>query len=152
LNESAATAIVNAGLPKRRMRVWKVSDTFTSGIPDVYYGGNYGRSLWAEYKIVKLKNDLKTLDVSAGTKGNGRLSAKQQEWLNDEYARGHNVAVILIHYRPRNSHYYVLRDGQWNERQDANRITRFDKPSLIAWILDEVDVLGRDEYEQAATQ
>jgi hypothetical protein len=148
LNESAATAIVHKGLPKRAMRIWKTSDSYTAGVPDAYYGGNYGSSLWAEYKITKLKNDLKTLDVSAGTKGNGRLSAKQQEWLNDEYARGHNVAVILIHYRPRNTHYYVLRNGQWNERQDANCITRFDKAGLIAWIMEEVDVTGTDVYEQ----
>jgi hypothetical protein len=133
------------------MRVWKISDTFTAGIPDAYYSGNEGCSLWVEYKIVKLKNDLKTLDVSAGTKGNGRLSAKQQEWLNDEYARGHNVAVILIHYRPRNTIYYVLQNGSWNKRQDANYITRFDKPTLIRWLLGQVGVTGPDTNEQATT-
>jgi hypothetical protein len=133
------------------MRIWKISDTFTAGIPDAYYGGNYGRSLWSEYKIVKLQNDLKTLDVSAGTKGNGRLSTLQELWLNDEYARGHNVAVILIHYRPRNTRYYVLRDGQWNERQDAASTMSFDKDGLIAWIMEQVCVTGTDAYEQITT-
>jgi hypothetical protein len=134
------------------MRIWKISDSYTAGIPDAYYGGNYGSALWAEYKITKSKNDLKTLDVSANAKGQGRLSPKQQQWLNDEYARGHNVAVILIHYRPRNTRYYVLQDMEWIIRQEAKYIMSFDKAGLVAWISGQVRIMGPDVNEQAATQ
>lgn len=133
------------------MCIWKIIDQFTNGIPDAYYGGAGGRSLWIEYKLTKRKTPPKSLDVSPLNNNSGKLSSKQQQWLNAHADRGHNVAVVMIHYKPRNTEYYVMREGQWNTKQDTSDLLRFNQQGLLDWIMSETGMSGYNNNEQIAT-
>ena len=140
MNESSATRVIHDVLPETKMRVWKIADQYTAGIPDAYYGGDNGKSLWTEYKITKRKTTPTRLDVSPLKKNSGRLSHKQQKWLNSHHERNHNVAVTVIHYRPRNAMYYVFRKGQWNTPQSVdNLLVFFNVRDYAHWIMAQTD-------------
>jgi hypothetical protein len=141
MNEAGATAAIHKRLPSTEMEVWKIADRYRSGIPDAYYGGPENGSLWVEYKIIKNKTTPKQLDVSPASSGSS-LSVKQEKWLNDHYARGHAIAVVVIHYRPRNSRYYVLLDKEWSGRNPTDDIISMDLDEYVHWILTSVNVRG----------
>jgi hypothetical protein len=69
---------------------WSIHDSFTAGVPDLWYSCNKG-DLWVEYKYYpKLPRKI---DVT-GTK-NPKLSHLQQHWLKKRHAEGRNVGVIV---------------------------------------------------------
>jgi len=84
MNESAYTRKINKLLGDD-VYAWKISDRFTSGIPDCYYSGAH-QDLWVEYKII---GDVRSTKCCAA------LSALQSKWLRDRMAEGRNVAVIV---------------------------------------------------------
>jgi hypothetical protein len=86
MNEAGFTRAVN-DLVKRispEVRVWKISDRFTRGVPDCRYSGPTG-SLFVEYKWSK------TLARNAKP----ALRTNQQLWLEAEHNYGTHVAVVL---------------------------------------------------------
>jgi hypothetical protein len=149
VNESGATRALNDKLPSAGLLIWKVADQFTNGVPDCYYAGHNGQSLWIEYKLKKWKLPPKSINVSPKNKVSGRLSAKQQDWLNKHHERGHNVAVVMIHYRPRNAEYYVFRDRQWDTPQESKYLLHFNQQDYVEWILTQMRITTN---EQAAAR
>lgn len=120
------------------MVVWKIADRYTNGIPDAYYGGEEGRSLWIEYKLLKRTTDPQTLDISPAHSKTGRLSTKQQDWLNCHHKMGHSVAAVVMHYRPRNTTYYVFLNGQWNTQQHTNVLLQMNQGEFVKWVSKQV--------------
>ena len=64
----------------------KTNNPFRAGTPDVYYSGEAG-ALWVEYKFIPR--------IPRSTEILPDLSARQSRWLNDRFAEGRNVAVVL---------------------------------------------------------
>ena len=85
MNEAKFTQKVNKSLTNK-VYTWKISDRFTSGIPDSYYSGNSG-DLWVEYKF--LKRVPKSLFLLKN------LSELQKKWLLSRHKEGRPVAVIV---------------------------------------------------------
>jgi hypothetical protein len=78
-------------------------NAYRSGTADVWYSGNLG-DLWVEYKY------LRKLPVLAPVRIVKLLSAQQLLWLNQRYAEGRTVAVVLG--SPGNG--WVYEKGEWN--------------------------------------
>lgn len=64
----------------------KNNNPYIGGIPDCWYSGK-ARDLWVEYKF------LQRVPVRAAVMAD--LSALQIQWLNNRYAEGRQVAVII---------------------------------------------------------
>lgn len=64
----------------------KNNNPYIGGIPDCWYSGK-ARDLWVEYKF------LQRVPVRAAVMAD--LSALQIQWLNNRYAEGRRVAVII---------------------------------------------------------
>ena len=64
----------------------KMYNPLRSGTPDVYYSGDAG-DLWVEYKFIpRIPRSAEILPD---------LTPRQRRWLNDRFAEGRNVAVVL---------------------------------------------------------
>lgn len=69
---------------------WKTHDSFTPGIPDLYYSGPKSY-LWAEYKWYA--KQPKILYLGGGKRP--KLTKIQANWLTCRYDEGRNVCVIV---------------------------------------------------------
>ena len=67
---------------------WKIRDTYTGGIPDVFYSGPRCM-MFIEYKYIK------KLPVRSKTNIKCSISPLQHLWLHRMYDQGHKVAVVL---------------------------------------------------------
>ncbi len=85
MNESTFLAAVKARLPSD-IFAWKINDRFAAGVPDLYLAAKNGKSLWIEFKFSP-KPPVKPVKP--------RLSSKQENWLLNHHALGHNVLVIV---------------------------------------------------------
>lgn len=87
--ESTFTGAVHKYLPPGRTHPYwmKNSNTYTSGIPDVWYSG-IAADLWVEYKFI-------VVPVRGDTIIKPELSALQMDWARKRMAEGRNVAVII---------------------------------------------------------
>jgi hypothetical protein len=83
--EARFTNNVNRTL-RSEICVWKISDRFTSGVPDCWYSGPKG-DLWVEYKYTE------KLPKRVPVKPD--LSPRQRDWLMDRHREGRNVAVVV---------------------------------------------------------
>lgn len=64
----------------------KMYNPYRSGTADVWYSGAMG-DVWIEYKFIpKIPKSLEIVPA---------LTDRQLKWLNDRYAEGRNIAVIL---------------------------------------------------------
>jgi len=66
---------------------WKIHDTYTGGVPDVFYCGPAG-SLWVEYKYIRLPK-RKTTVVTFG------LSELQLIWLTKIAMYGQTTILVV---------------------------------------------------------
>jgi hypothetical protein len=90
MQESTYTRSVNKKLPSE-IYAWKVSDAFTGGVPDCWYSSGEGRDMWIEWKyypkLPKVINLVKNKTP--------KMSKLQQDWCNDRYDEGRDVAVMI---------------------------------------------------------
>ncbi len=87
MNEHGFIKSVHSHLPSTVYK-WKIRDTYTGGIPDVFYAGPQCM-MFIEYKYIK------KLPVRSKTNIKCNISALQQEWLQRMYNQEHKVAVVL---------------------------------------------------------
>ena len=87
MNEHGFIKSVHSYLPPTVYK-WKIRDTYTGGIPDVFYAGPQCM-MFIEYKYVK------KLPVRSKTNIKCSISALQQTWLQRMYNQEHKVAVVL---------------------------------------------------------
>lgn len=76
---------VHKYLPHKLYHV-KMSNPYTSGLPDDWYSGSK-TDLWLEYKFLPRTPQRGNVKIN--------LSTLQRNWLNDRYAEGRNVGVIV---------------------------------------------------------
>jgi len=124
MTEPGFTRAVN-DLVKRlapEIRIWKISDRFTRGVPDCRYSGPEG-SLFIEFKW------RKSLPRTAIVP---ELRLNQQLWLEAEHQYGTHVAVVIG--TPKQC---LIFDGlQWKTPRTAEHaITRQE---VAAWIVSQV--------------
>ena len=88
MNESGFTQGINRRVKNidPTVRVWKIADRFTRDVPDARYSGHGGR-LYIEYKW------LRAFPKKAPVRP--ALTAGQRHWLDEEAARGVQVAVAV---------------------------------------------------------
>lgn len=67
---------------------WKIRDDYAGGVPDAWYCGTEGRTLFVEYKYVAVPKRPQTL-VKA------KLSTLQYSWLRERQCAGVPVWVII---------------------------------------------------------
>ena len=70
--------------------VWSIHDSYTAGIPDVWYSG-WKNDLWIEYKYFQTL-PKKHIDLTAGK--HPKLTKLQQHWLNRKLEQGRSVWVV----------------------------------------------------------
>ena len=122
MNESKATSYLN-GLVNEidpSVRIWKISDRFNRGVPDVRYAGTLG-SMYVEFKYIP-KSPRRPI--------NPKLSAHQKKWLREEYGVGTHIAVIVI----TEGGVQIYPDISW-EKPKLNLVT---KKEAAQWIVDQV--------------
>lgn len=120
MNEAQFIKAIQTRLPST-IRVWKVHDRFTGGVPDLCLTAPNGKILWAE---IKYRPRFPTRCVKPN------LSAGQLDWLNWHHANGHRAIVIMG--TPLGA--TVFTDGAWNEAKTAP--TKLSYNALIAHLLD----------------
>jgi hypothetical protein len=121
MQESTFTSKIHRLLPDS-VYAWKISDRFHRGIADAYYSGRAG-DLWAEYKFYQ---KLPTRPFRP------KLSPHQQIWLNDRFAEGRNVVVIVGD--PIQA--ITIEHGSWVRPVTATR--PLSHADLAAWITEAV--------------
>jgi hypothetical protein len=122
VNEHTFVKYVHRKLPPAVYR-WKISDRFTSGIPDAWYSGTKG-SIFVEYKYLQRTPKKKYANP---------LTALQRAWLTARVREGRTVAVAIGHP----GGVYLLREPeQWtqDELQISQYMTRGD---YIAWLVNQ---------------
>ena len=77
---------------KNRVYTWKINASYARGVPD-WYGSGVLQDLWVENKRVATQTPPPSLDLTDHSK---YLSALQQKWLEDRYAEGRHVAVVVF--------------------------------------------------------
>jgi len=119
---------VHKHLPKQVYRM-KNNNPYMGGIPDVWYSAQAG-DLWAEYKY------LPKIPQRVNVRPTELLSKLQQEWLNDRYEEGRNVAVII----GCPSGGVLLRDKAWMNELSPLKFTSLIKSNadLATWIKEQV--------------
>lgn len=117
MTEASFTRSVHDKLPPF-VYAWKISDRFTSGIPDAYYSATNG-DLWIEYKYVK---KLPKKHVRP------KLSELQKLWLDARLNEGRNVAVVVG--SPQGHVIFV--NGEWNSSKEPD--TLFTTKQIAQWI------------------
>jgi hypothetical protein len=96
--------------------VWSIHDSFTGGVPDVWYSGCDG-DLWIEYKYFP-RIPRKPIDLTSGKQP--KLSRLQQHWLNRKLTHGRSVCVVVGF--PDGG--VILIDGEWMEPFDPNELMK----------------------------
>ena len=111
----------------------KNNNPYVGGIPDCYYSGNRA-DLWVEYKFLPRTPLRASVWLVDPEKKEPLLSKLQQNWLNDRYAEGRTVAVVVG--CPDGG--IILRDQEW-EREippDAFRDRLLPRKAIAQWITD----------------
>lgn len=116
MNESGFTTAVNGKLPSE-IYVWKVSDRFSAGVPDVWY--SFKKSMFIEYKYYA-KGLPKNVTPN--------LSALQKLWLNRRYDEGRAVFVVVG--SPTTC--LVYSDKEWMAAKP--RTCGISRAELVEWI------------------
>jgi hypothetical protein len=81
-------------LSKSPLYCLKNNNMYNSGIADCWYSGN-AADLWVEYKFLELPKRDSTLVDFRDTAKNFSLSRLQQIWLQERFAEGRSVGVII---------------------------------------------------------
>lgn len=90
--ENTFIASVHRHLPVDLYRM-KNHNQYNGGIADVWYSGKKA-DLWIEYKFITVPvRDETLIDLTGGRAP--ILSALQQKWLEDRFAEGRNVGVLV---------------------------------------------------------
>ena len=121
--ETTFIASVHKHLPPKLYRM-KTHNPYIGGPADVWYSGSKG-DLWVEYKFIpKITPALCALPA---------LSALQLQWLNERYAEGRNVAVIVGCKEGG----VLYQDKDWEKPLDPDQFNRLLKTrdQLARWIL-----------------
>lgn len=107
----------------------KMYNPYRSGTPDVWYSGK-SRDLWVEYKYIPKIPKTKSFVPD--------LSARQLEWLNNRYAEGRHVAVIVG--TPEGAVLYT--NGAWNYSltETGIRENLRTRKEVADWISSEIGV------------
>ena len=111
----------------------KNNNEYIAGVPDLWFSG-VGGDLWAELKFVP------KLPVKVPLRPSELLSALQTKWLNERYAEGRNVAMIIGCKRGREYEGIILRDMTWEydiPPQNFNALI-ISKSELVAFIEEQV--------------
>ena len=77
---------------KGRVYTWKINANYVAGVPDAWLSGHQ-QDLWVENKRVATETPPPSLDLTDHKK---YLTVLQQKWLEDRYAEGRHVAVIVF--------------------------------------------------------
>lgn len=77
---------------KGRVYAWKINASYIKGVPDCWLSGSQ-QDLWVENKRVASDSPPPSLDLTNHDK---YLTLHQQRWLEDRYAEGRHVAVIVF--------------------------------------------------------
>ena len=85
--ETNFTRRITKLLPKS-IYYMKNNNQYIAGVPDMWFSGDRS-DLWCEMKYVD------PLPVNVPVRPSKLLSALQMAWLNQRYAQGRNVAVII---------------------------------------------------------
>lgn len=99
-------------IDRTKVRVWKVRDDFTAGVPDCMYLSRVTRSqpLYVEYKhIKKLPARDSTMIVPKWHSG------EQKEWLNEMHSAGCSALVIITFGEGREAGAIILYDKEWDD-------------------------------------
>jgi hypothetical protein len=125
VNEHSFIKAVHRSLPTEIYR-WKIHDTYTGGVPDVFYAGPAGM-LFIEYKYVK------ELPKRKNTAIKNKLSGLQKAWLTQMESFGHAVAAVIGIKQD-----VLILDSSdiWStdipfDFYNANKITR---PQYLEWV------------------
>ena len=105
----------------------KTNNPWRSGTPDVYYSGLLG-SMWIEFKFLPRIPRSKEILLD--------LTPRQRFWLNNRFAEGRNVAVVLG--TPDGG--VILKSGEWNRSFTSVELSSLvqDRGSIAAWIMSQV--------------
>mgnify|MGYP001234107327 CR=1 FL=1 len=124
MNEHGFIKSVHSYLPSTVYK-WKIRDTYTGGIPDVFYAGPQCM-MFIEYKYVK------KLPVRSKTNIKCSISALQQTWLQRMYNQEHKVAVVLGVGREA----LIMDQGQWCNPITTNSFNKNCVPfkQVAKWI------------------
>lgn len=127
--ENTFIASVHRKIPKGKPYWMKNHNAYIGGPADVWYSGNEG-DVWVEYKYThRLPPIINLLD----RKKKYCLSALQEEWLNDRYAEGRRVFVILgFEYGG-----VIFRDREWNRPHPASSLSQYTRQDIAKWIINE---------------
>ena len=88
MNEHSYVRSIHKKLPDT-VYTWKIHDSYAGGVPDAWYHGPSGKSIFIEYKYVK------TLPQRAATIVRPALSMLQLNWITSRVKAGVQCAVIL---------------------------------------------------------
>lgn len=107
----------------------KMNNPYTAGLPDWYYSGKKA-DIWIEYKYIK------AIPKRDGTMIIPDLSEQQSKWLNDRYAEGRKVFVVVG--CPEGG--VVFTDLAWNKGASAAdfRWAVMDRAKIARWIQNQV--------------
>ena len=126
--ETTFIASVHKHLPpgRRDPYYFKNNNEYTAGIPDVWYSGQKN-DLWVEYKFldkIPIKKEFKPA-----------LSELQNIWLDERYAEGRNVAVIIGCKEGG----VILMGGQWNVPMSnaTFKIWVRSRKEIAEWIMEQ---------------
>lgn len=107
----------------------KMSNPWRTGTADVWYSGVDG-DLWIEYKFIeRIPRSAEILPD---------LTPRQMQWLNDRFAEGRNVAVVLG--TPTGG--VIYRNGEWSIplSPDAFKERMVSKEEIARWISSQIGV------------
>lgn len=107
----------------------KMYNPLRSGTPDVYYSGVLG-DLWVEYKFIpRIPRSAEILPD---------LTPRQRRWLNDRFAEGRNVAVVLG--TPDGG--VIYRNQEWNTPLSSTELSArvLSRAEVAQWITSQVGV------------
>ncbi len=105
----------------------KMYNPLRSGTPDVYYSGDVG-DLWVEYKFIpRIPRSAEILPD---------LTPRQRRWLNDRFAEGRNVAVVLG--TPDGG--VIYRNQEWNNPLSSTELAArvVSREEVARWITSQV--------------
>jgi len=88
MNEHSYVRSIHRHLPDD-VFMWKICDKFAGGVPDAWYHGPDGDSLFVEYKFIS------TFPARKHTRVRPKISSLQTNWLTQRKDAGINVALVI---------------------------------------------------------